>query len=270
MLSASRCVVDSVSVTNLGRDGLRIGDDIGSNTNLWRVTNLISLANTRHAVYVHHGPAGLPDTNAGVLVGLDARGNGGDGIALGNTIDNSFYGVCCQVNGGCGVRLYTGARGNKFFAPYCEANTSGEFIFDAGTRQNLAFGSRQGIVFDGYINNGSASNLIIGSDGQQTDYPFYVKTPLSFKEMVTTDNTISGVWRRYQNATDRALTEALTGTSATPISIRDAHENGGVITREVMQLRIGAGSIIKAHYWSLGSRDFAPIAAQSTGKLQSL
>lgn len=267
VIAASRCVIESVSVMNMGRDGLRIGTDTGSNCNLWRVNNLIALGNVRHGMYVHHGIPGLPDTNAGTLMGMDARVNGGDGIALGNTIDNSFYGICCQSNAGYGVHLYTGAMGNKFFAQYCEANVAGEFILDAGTKQNMAFGSRQGTVSDGYVNNGSLSNLILGSDGQQADYPFYFRTPISMVESRITNTAISGIWRRYQNETDRSLIEVISGTSATPVSIKDAHEAGGLVTREVMQLRIGSGSIIKAHYYGLGTRDLPNIPAHSTAEL---
>src|SRR5947209_20347383 len=110
---------------NQGGVGVRIGSP-HTNANLWRIFNLVVVKNGSHGLYIHDPDPRIPDVNAGVLVGLDTRRNGGDGLRIDNATDNIFHGVMAADNAGYGINL-RGTPGDKaaghiFWFPYAEPN----------------------------------------------------------------------------------------------------------------------------------------------------
>lgn len=156
-------LINSVTVTNQTGSGIRVGSkSSGSgNSNHTQISHVRMLQNSLHGLYVHDVNA-APNANALMIDGFDARSNTGDGIRVENAIDNQFYGVATQLNGGYGIRLLSGAKGQEFFFPYCEADTSGTIILESGADQNLIFGYRQGTA--DAVSDSGANNTIYGRD----------------------------------------------------------------------------------------------------------
>lgn len=214
-----RSFVQNVVSNGHGQDGFHIGaystDPYASvNTNLWRAVNIIARSNGRHGCLVQHEASGaLPNNNAGVLVGLDAGYNGGDGLKVSETVDNHFYNITCQVNTGYGINVVYLAKGNFFTAPYLEANVAGDLILDTGADRNYVLGVRGGTANDGYVING-ADNIVWGRYGSVNPIPLHL-TPEAFKDLQLLETTTSGRWRFKKEPTSRYLSMTLTGTSAT-------------------------------------------------------
>ena len=260
---ASRVTLKHIAVTNQGGNGIRIGGNSGENCNVWRMIDIITIGNGQNGVYIHDntpGSGSLPNTNAGVLLGLDSRENMGDGLKIGASIDNSFYGVTCQMNSGIGVHLTNYANGNQFYGTYTEANTGGDFILDTGANKNIVFGYRSGQVGDSIVDNGSL-NFVLGRDSQSGSLP-YIKTSLAMKELVVQDPAISGYWKFNKDNTNRNLLVQLTGTSANA-NVKFTHAGGGVVTTQHDQIQIGTGTVIKKHIRQGATLDFGTIPANS-------
>src|SRR3989454_9374333 len=167
VVKAARVVLENVAVTNQGGVGVQIGGH-QTNANLWRILNLVVLSNDSHGLYIHHPDPTAPDVNAGVLVGLDARANGGDGLRVHNALDGIFHGIAAQQNRGYGIRVM-GTRAHKseghiFWFPYAEANRSGEILLDTNAVFNVVFGFRSHTHADGTIDRGT-DNLVLGHAG---------------------------------------------------------------------------------------------------------
>ena len=177
LITGSRVYVSRVLTHSNGQDGWRIGktaDGGGTiNANLWQMERIISISNTRHGGFIEHTntntgttfPLGVPDVNAGVLTGYDARLNGSDGLKMGNSIDNKFFGISCQENTGRGLVLTDDARGHRFYGIYLEGNSAGtdnvEYDLQAGATGNLIDGERFGSVNPITINTPGEANKII-------------------------------------------------------------------------------------------------------------
>lgn len=208
-----RTMVRDVSVFGQGRDGLKIGDQSPSaaNTNLWRVTNVISRGNRRHGLYVaHEGKGNLPDANAGLLCGFEASYNGGDGLRLGETVDNQLLGVAVQSNAGVGIHLTSMARGNVLLAPYAEANKQGDILLLEGADRNFVLGVRSGVLNSGTVNRG-ADNMIWGRYGSVMGTPLH-EAPEAFEALDIVERTGGGAWRLHKMPGTRHLRIELTRT----------------------------------------------------------
>lgn len=146
-ITGSRCRLQDVSIYRCGGNGIRIGADSGSfNANLWRIDNVASCYNGGHGCYIHDGTsAGNPlvaDVNAGTATALCVDHNTGDGLRLGESIDNVFVNVIAQTNTGAGIRITATAWGNQIFKAYTESNTEYELRVLTGAKQNVIFGNR--------------------------------------------------------------------------------------------------------------------------------
>ena len=149
----ARAYLYRVTSSNAGNDGVRIGSRQAGlpplNMNLWRIDTLISVKNRRHGLFIDHSnpqisrsfPMGVPNANAGTATHLDLRDNGGDGLKIGNAIDNVFVNVVAQTNSGAGVKLATNARGNKLIGIYTESNGQ-ELSLESGADYNILMGNR--------------------------------------------------------------------------------------------------------------------------------
>ena len=154
-VTGTRANVENVSVVKQRGVGIRIGG-AATNGNLWTAIRPIAADNTGDGCYIHHTggsvtgdfPAGIPDANAGVMIGGDFRSNDGAGMTLENQIDCVFLGPAFQDNTGKGMVLKDGARGNLVLHPYTEANNGGaaaagdEIDVQAGAVQNFVLAAR--------------------------------------------------------------------------------------------------------------------------------
>lgn len=191
-----RGVLRDVSVFGHGRDGVKVGDRRSSaaNTNLWRLENVISRSNKRHGLFIAHEGKGLqPDANAGIVVGFEASYNGGDGVRVGEAVDNQLLGLVIQSNGGMGLHLDRLARGNVALTPYTENNAGGDVVFEAGADRNFLLGFRSGINNTGIVNKG-ADNVVWGRRGSVSGVPLH-ESPEAFLDLQILETSSGGAWR---------------------------------------------------------------------------
>lgn len=183
VVTGERWRAPSISSQNAGGDGVRIGLDelINSsiNTNLWSIGFIASINNTGDGLKISHvntsieasWPRGIPNCNAGTLTSLDSRNNGGNGLTVGNTIDNHFGNVVCQNNVGRGVEIEGGGHNNVISKCYTESNQGGEGLINSGAYQNIITASRWITAEAGWDNQGGPSNLIYQhTDAIEGDY----------------------------------------------------------------------------------------------------
>src|SRR3989441_381065 len=143
VVKAARVVLENIAVMNQGGVGVRIGSS-HANANLWRIFNLVVVKNGSHGLYIHDPDPRIPDVNAGILLGLDARRNGGDGLRIDNATDNIFHGVMAADNAGYGINVHgtpgEKATGHIFWFPYAESNQRGDILLDTNAVFNVVFG----------------------------------------------------------------------------------------------------------------------------------
>jgi len=213
LVLGGRSLVQDVSVFGQGRDGIKVGDASSStaNTNLWRLTTVISRQNGRHGLFVaHEGARQRPNANAGLLNGIDASHNGGDGVRVSEAVDNQFIGVAAQSNAGGGVVLEALAIGNVLLAPYCEANGGGDIRLAPGADRNMVLGVRSGLINSGVANQG-ADNVIWGRYGSVRSVPLH-EGPEAFESLEILERGGSGVWRLRKLPGSRQLAIELAAT----------------------------------------------------------
>jgi hypothetical protein len=220
IVGSGRIALRDVTVTSQGNDGIRIGDDDGTNCNLWRLSNCVCVGNTGHGLYIHQETDAVPDTNAGLVLGYDGRSNGGDGIRINNSFDNIFHGVTVQSNTGYGVHVLgtasRPAKGHIFWFPYAELNVAGEILFAANSQECVGFGYRSGLTNDDYVADAGTNNMILGHHGSVVGGRLF-RTVLGMTTARINSPSISGYWDFRQNAADRNLEVELGGTTATNV-----------------------------------------------------
>lgn len=140
----------NVAVTNQGGVGIRIGGKsetepgyhkptptpdpeynkntptpplVYHNSNSWRVYDVAVVHNGSDGLVIHDAQPTQPNANAGLLLGLLANQNGGDGLRVERGRDNQFFGVVCDFNKRYGIKLAAGAERNSFWMPYLEGNS---------------------------------------------------------------------------------------------------------------------------------------------------
>src|SRR5438309_10189368 len=206
VVKAARVVLENVAVTNQGGVGVRIGSP-RTNANLWRILNLVVVKNGSHGLYIHDPDPRIPDVNAGILVGLDTRRNGGDGLCIDNATDNIFHGVMAAETAGYGINLHgtpgDKATGHIFWFPYAEANQRGEILLDTNAVFNVVFGFNALTKVDGTIDRGT-ENLVLGHARAKVGGRL-VRSPVALTAARTSSPAISGYWDLTQDSTDRRL-----------------------------------------------------------------
>src|SRR2546428_546230 len=157
VVMADLVVLENIAVINQGGVGVRIGSS-HANANLWRIFNLVVVKNGSHGLYIHDPDPRIPDVNAGILLGLDARRNGGDGLRIDNATDNIFHGVMAADNAGYGINVHgtpgEKATGHIFWFPYAESNQRGGILLDTNAVFNVVFGFNALTKVDGTIDRG--------------------------------------------------------------------------------------------------------------------
>lgn len=263
-LIGGRCLVENVVSTGHGGNGFRVGTSTGNNCNLWRLSNILSVANAGHGVYIHDGAVD-PNVNAGTLIGADIRSNSGSGLVVENAIDNTFVAVTSQENGSYGVLLKNKARGHQFYGTYVELNPTypEEFRLDAGAENNIVLGFRSGIVASNIANYG-AGNFIVERDDQR-DEETMIKHGFNLWDLGIQDHATSGLWKIRKNPTTRDLEISLEGTSANA-SVVLKHPDALPVELKTGKLEINNGQTITDFHHRSFTVDIAPIATKAHGE----
>lgn len=171
--------IKSVASNGHGGAGIKIGSlptDVGTvNVNGFYLENITTAQNDSHGVFVSEeniSPAisggfpvfasGTPNTNAGMVVGLDSRSNGGDGLHVNNCFRNIFINSLTEVNTGYGIFAGEGSQEITFIGGDAEENNT------AGDIQN----------------NGSA-NHFFNLSSASADYGSAVKKPVAIQRLNT-------------------------------------------------------------------------------------
>lgn len=235
-IANQRCHLRDVSSTSHGGVGVRIGITT-TNCNLWRISNLITVGNGSHGLYIHDPDASAPDVNAGLLMGLDSRSNGGDGLSIDNAFDNNYFGVQCASNTGYGVHCVGTASlkstGQAFWFPYTETNTAGDVLLDTYSNYCVLFGYRTGSLTNDSVVNSGTANLVFGHYGSIKPGPLFRSvipgtndSPLAaelFRVSQSVGANLSGYYDVYKDGTTRGLVFQLNGTTATPVEVTFDH-----------------------------------------------
>src|SRR2546428_9333401 len=143
---------------NQGGVGVSI-ESSHANTNLWRIFNLVVRNDGSNGLYIRDPDPRIRDANAGILLGLDARSNGGDGLRIDNATDNIFHGVMAADNAGYGINVHgtpgEKATGHIFWFPYAESNQRGDILLDTNAVFNVVFGFNALTKIDGTRDRGT-------------------------------------------------------------------------------------------------------------------
>lgn len=163
-----------------GGNGIMIGRN-SNNANYWNIYN-VSCSNNNVGMYIHDDGGASPDTNAGAAFGCHFANNTSHGLHIENSIDNQFFGLASDGNGGDGIHLSSGAKGHSFFFPYLEVNTGETGIFDSGATENLVFGTRTG-TSDSWVDNDSGNDNIVWGRNNSVNNAFFVRGNIGFKDL---------------------------------------------------------------------------------------
>jgi hypothetical protein len=148
-----------VGFYQMGRDGLRIGSDLGVNANNFHLSNCRFVSNVRHGYYISDkvSPT-LPDANGGTIVHCFSQSNGGDGARFGNANLNTTVGGIYETNTGCGVRFILGAKFNRIVGGDYEGN-SGTANISLETGSVYNFVSVNTLYFSQILDTGTLNRI---------------------------------------------------------------------------------------------------------------
>lgn len=105
LLANSAAVCYSL-VHGAGGNGVRVGQDAGSNANSFLLDHVVSQYNTGKGFWIHDGKTGVgADANAGTLRQCFSHHNGGDGYTLGHCFWVLLDNCLSENNGGWGLYL---------------------------------------------------------------------------------------------------------------------------------------------------------------------
>ena len=172
--------IQNVVCYDHGGNGIMIGRN-SNNANYWNMYN-VSCSNNNVGMYIHDDGGSSPDTNAGAAFGCHFPNNTSHGLHIENSIDNQFFGLAADNNGGDGIHLSSGAKGHSFFFPYLEDNTGETGKFDSGATENLVFGTRTG-TSDLWVDNDTGNDNIVWGRNNTVNNAFFVRGNVGFKDL---------------------------------------------------------------------------------------
>lgn len=187
------CLLENVSSSNNGGDGIRIGSKVNENINC-NISKLINVACYGNSGYgIHYNDENspqLPNANASTIFGADCRDNGKGGICYKNCIDNNAYGVDCEENGGeYGIYIGENAKGINVYSPYLEnPRCVADLYLHEKSEQCIIFGCRSNTLQDRYVNNGK-NNFVLGRNGAKSSLPF-LRTAISINGLGITNDKL--------------------------------------------------------------------------------
>ena len=191
--TGSRIRLRNVSAHRSARDGFREGDDNVAavyNANVWEAQNLYASNNARHGLYVHDAKPAT-DNQGGMLLGMDARNNGGDGICMGTSANDTIIGAVCQGNSGYNIRLSSDSRAHTVIKSYTEVGNGG--VIESGASNHIILGATYSpSAVQWADNSGLLTNILIQTDDR------FQGSSFGFGPVVNAVNAASG-GRAYVN-----------------------------------------------------------------------
>ena len=185
VINANSVSLRDVTVYNMGRDGIRIGQDAaGGNSNSFILDGCRTYSNTRHGLNINDAPNLSSNANAGMVSSLFTQLNGGNGVYVNGAFWNTFINLLSEANTGWGIYLDQYAAGQSFYGGDVEANTAGQIT-------TVINGTTNGYhLFDTIQGTAAISGTIV-------------------------DNAIGTVFRNYVNTyqLEQQWTPTLSGTS---------------------------------------------------------
>lgn len=152
-LRENSAMAENVIVTQMGGDGIRIGDkETKVNGNAWTLTNCKSLRNKGHGFVVDTLNTGAgPDANGGMAIKCNAWQNDKSGWFIGECAVNSFIACYSESNKEHGWFVSEDGKRNGFINVQSEQNVISDFTFEASSSNNLVITSSEAnIVDEGY------------------------------------------------------------------------------------------------------------------------
>lgn len=139
-VESNATVLEDIAIHNQGGAGLVVGKGDGTGgMNHFRFRNINLHSNGGNGATFDYGAAST-EVNAGVVDGMFANNNGGDGVFINGAGGNVFSGITVQANTGNGVHLGVNSSKNVFFGgDFNEANTLQDLLLDAGAEQNAFY-----------------------------------------------------------------------------------------------------------------------------------
>ena len=169
-ISAGRFRIINCSVHNMGRDGVRIGDAVGRNCNLFTIDTLYARANGRHGLYIDdEGPDVAtvgPNTNGGTVQKVETFANGEDGIRLYRSWYVTVIGDVPQQNSRIGLNIIGGASPNFVGSRYhtVVGGEQNEFNFVANIENSGFRCSFLGVQPGATFTDNGVGTLIVSSE----------------------------------------------------------------------------------------------------------
>lgn len=117
-----------LNIVGMGANGIRVGDDIGTNCNIGVIDQVEIQGCGAHGLLMDSSSV---DAGGYSITNVFSQLNAGDGFHIARAQLNSFHGCVAESNTGYGVNFASGARDNWWFGGDSEGNTAGNFNRDA-------------------------------------------------------------------------------------------------------------------------------------------
>lgn len=245
-VTGTRFRSESISVTNAGQDGLRIGtaSTTGTgvspiNANLFYIGRLVAYNCARYGVNIDDTntggagdyPLGVPNANGGYIGLLESDRHPGTALRFGNCIDNYIASLVTQSNTGRGILFDEYARVNVIGKFYGELNATEDIRFAANAKQNMVqCGTRAVLVATTWTNLGGNSNLVItheqgvGIDGAYNSSPWLLGPEIWARNRDAAGAAYLGAWIDAGLAAYlRINLDGTSGTKVTLVTKRDGN-----------------------------------------------
>ena len=211
LMVCDRPFVENVTATKQGGHGIQFGrPDVYVNVNSGYLANIRSKGNGGDGLWIGNINRSNPDANAITVINADLSYNTGNGLTLDGSIDNTFIGLHSEGNSGWGVKMLF-AISHQFTKSYIEFNTLGVVSADADSYYNYFLGGRRddSVVLYEFAN---AQNMVLGRDFANGLFPFTNRS--YFEKLGVSAQEISGAWEMTQNPANRNLEINLAATTA--------------------------------------------------------
>jgi len=245
-----RAFLTNVGSIGHGGVGIKVGKS-GDNCNLWKITNCVVRDNNSHGLYVDDPDNANPDTNAGLLLGIECRENGGDGVRVENAIDNTFINIQTFENTGVGVHLVFRSsckcNGHTIINTYDELNVGGASIIDAGCIRNRIIGRNSG---SGQWTVNDSNNYVLGNDPNfETQMGFYDGfffegdgTDQNYEVNLSGDNLYTQALKAATSAVHRYFSNDGDGTDSVQLELYSEGSPSDISDRSRLVLGYDVGS----------------------------
>lgn len=158
-VEAARVKLRDVTISHMGNDNLRIGQDgAGGNSNYWQLDNVYLSSATRFGLFIHDNDN---NANAGVATNLLSKDNSDNGIRLQNSQSCTWINASSSSNSNVGILFLATADGHTFIGGNFESNTTDDIQFNDGSVENRLIGVAVDLANISDANTTNSTNTII-------------------------------------------------------------------------------------------------------------